>query len=202
MNRGDFLSSSIVLATATGSLSLAPVKQVFPTGARVLFQGDSITDYGRDRSSEPNQAPGLGEGYPLLVAARGLLSDPREGLRFFNRGVSGNTVPDLQARWQTDTINIRPDILSILIGVNDFWHVKLGTYAGTAADYEKNYKALLDTTRRALPNVKIVVMEPFLWNLRRRTSCVAIGVPRAPRYCVACRRAGRRDVYSAARDVR
>ena len=129
----------------------------------VLFQGDSITDAGRDRGvAAPNVATGLGTGYPLLIAAETLASQPTRELLFYNRGVSGNTVPDLQARWQTDTLDLQPDIVSILIGVNDYWHTLMGTYKGTADDYEAGYAALLQATTTALPQAELVVLEPFV----------------------------------------
>ena len=129
----------------------------------ILFQGDSITDCGRDRSvAEPNQAKALATGYPLLIAAHLLSERPEANLRIFNRGVSGNTVPDLDARWQTDALDLRPDILSILIGVNDIWHKLNGTYTGTVEQYESEYTALLDRTKSQLPGVRFVVLEPFV----------------------------------------
>ncbi len=132
-------------------------------GSVILFQGDSITDAGRDRAAaDPNVARGLGSGYPLLAAAAALATHPDRGLRFYNRGVSGNKVPDLAARWSADTVALAPDVLSILIGVNDFWH-KLGHgYTGTVQDYENQYTALLEETRRALPPVRLIVLEPFV----------------------------------------
>lgn len=129
----------------------------------ILFQGDSITDCGRDRSTTSANAGGaLGTGYPLLIAAAALEAEPERDLAFFNRGVSGNTVPDLQARWDEDAIALKPDVLSVLIGVNDYWHTRSGEYAGTAADYEAQYTALLERTRGALPHVRLVVLEPFV----------------------------------------
>ncbi|HLZ45518.1 MAG TPA: SGNH/GDSL hydrolase family protein [Gemmatimonadales bacterium] len=140
-----------------------PPRAAAKQGMVVLFQGDSITDAGRNRDSkDPNSAGALGNGYPLLVAAAVLAERAKDGLQFYNRGVSGNTVPDLQQRWTTDTLELKPDVLSILIGVNDFWH-KLGQgYTGTVQDYEQQYTALLDETRRALPNVRLIVLEPFV----------------------------------------
>ena len=134
-----------------------------PDGTVILFQGDSITDAGRDRAAaDPNVAPGLGSGYPLLAASAALAAHPDRALRFYNRGVSGNKVPDLAARWAADTVALAPDVLSILIGVNDFWH-KLGQgYTGTVRDYETQYAALLDGTRRALPRARVIVLEPFV----------------------------------------
>lgn len=132
-------------------------------GSTVLFQGDSITDGGRTRNdTKPNSGSALGTGYPLLVAAALLRRQPDAGWRFFNRGVSGDRVPELEARWTTDTIALEPSILTVLVGVNDFWHTKMGRYAGTTADYEAGYAALLERTRRDLPSVRILVLEPFV----------------------------------------
>lgn len=123
----------------------------------ILFQGDSITDAGRSRTDDR----GLGGGYPLLVAAR-LGRDHGQQYEVINRGISGNRVVDLYARWKIDCINLRPDILSILIGVNDVWH-ELGSQNGVEAPkYERIYNMLLEETRAALPNVHIMVLEPFV----------------------------------------
>ncbi len=71
-------------------------------------------------------------------------------------------MPDLQQRWTVDTVNLRPDVLSILIGVNDFWHKLDHGYNGTVQDYEQQYTALLAETRNALPRVHLIVLEPFV----------------------------------------
>ena len=134
-----------------------------PAGKVVLFQGDSITDSGRDRASaDPNRAGALGNGYPLLVTSAELAAHPTSGLKFYNRGISGNKIPDLEQRWAADTLALNPDVLSILIGVNDYWHTKTHGYTGTVADYENGFVALLRATRAALPTVKLVVIEPFV----------------------------------------
>ncbi len=133
------------------------------SGSVILFQGDSITDCGRDRAVlEPNLADALATGYPLLIASRLLGDRPEAGLQVYNRGISGNKVPDLDARWQADALDLKPDLLSILIGVNDIWHKMNGRYSGTVEDYETGYGALLDRTKRALPGVRLVVLEPFV----------------------------------------
>lgn len=134
-----------------------------PAEKVVLFQGDSITDSGRDRASaDPNRAGALGNGYPLLVTSAELAAHPTSGLKFYNRGISGNKIPDLEQRWAADTLALNPDVLSILIGVNDYWHTKTHGYTGTVADYENGFVALLRATRAALPAVKLVVIEPFV----------------------------------------
>lgn len=132
-------------------------------GRVVLFQGDSITDCGRDRDiAAANSSAALGTGYPLLIAATLLAAHPDRQLSFFDRGVSGNTVPDLDARWQGDTLALAPDVLSILIGVNDYWHTLGGDYHGTVDDYARGFAALLARTRKALPDTRFVVLEPFV----------------------------------------
>jgi lysophospholipase L1-like esterase len=129
----------------------------------ILFQGDSITDAGRDRhNADANSAPALGGGYPLIAASHVLRAHPDSGLRLFNRGVSGDKVPALQARWDADTIALKPDIVSILVGVNDFWHKLIGGYTGTVADFETQYDDLLHATRQALPDARFVILEPFV----------------------------------------
>jgi lysophospholipase L1-like esterase len=76
--------------------------------------------------------------------------------------VSGNTVADLQARWDADTLALKPDVLSILIGVNDIWHTLMGQYNGTPEKYQRGYQDLLEGTRTALPHVHLVILEPFV----------------------------------------
>src|SRR4051812_48620278 len=112
------LFSSILLATlATASASdPAPAVEsvaIFTNNARILFQGDSITDGNRGRTSDPNHI--LGHGYQFIIAAKYGAAYAEKELVFLNRGVSGNTVPDLERRWQTDTLDLKPDVLSILI---------------------------------------------------------------------------------------
>ncbi|HEU4580178.1 MAG TPA: SGNH/GDSL hydrolase family protein [Polyangiaceae bacterium] len=136
---------------------------MFAAGYRILFQGDSITDAGRDRTRrEVNDAQALGRGYAYLAAARLLADQPRQGLMIWNRGISGHRVPDLLARWQEDCLDLQPDVVSILIGVNDLWHKFDGRYTGTVADYEQGYRELLEQTRQALPRAEIVIGEPFV----------------------------------------
>jgi lysophospholipase L1-like esterase len=129
----------------------------------LLFQGDSITDADRQReNSQPNHPAAMGTGYAYLAMCRWLARYPRDQYRVFNRGISGNRVADLAARWQSDTLAFAPTILSILIGINDLWHMLDGQTKGTPADYRAEYDALLATTRRALPETRLVVCEPFV----------------------------------------
>jgi lysophospholipase L1-like esterase len=130
----------------------------------ILFQGDSITDMGRSREQgdKPNDPAGLGSGYASIAAAELLVDRPGDGLQIFNRGISGNKVFQLADRWQTDCLDLKPNVLSILIGVNDFWHTLDGKYDGTVEVYERDYRKLLIHTRQALPKTKLVVCEPFV----------------------------------------
>jgi len=133
-------------------------------GGVVLFQGDSITDAGRDRKREDNanDARAMGRGYALLAAAQ-LLADHRDpAMKIYNRGNSGNKVFQLADRWDKDCLALKPNIVSILIGVNDIWHKLGGRYDGTVEVYERDYRALLKRTRQELPKVKLVVCEPFV----------------------------------------
>jgi lysophospholipase L1-like esterase len=130
----------------------------------ILFQGDSITDCGRDRSPDvkDNDGPALGCGYAGMVAARSLADHPRLGLRFLNRGNSGHRVVDLYARWKMDAINLQPDILSILIGVNDTWHEFSSGNGVEPERYAQVYRMMLELTLQRLPDVRLVLCEPFI----------------------------------------
>jgi lysophospholipase L1-like esterase len=176
-NRRDFLKTAgagtlgmaALLAGAgcssTGQKrSVASRRGLIGTNSVVLFQGDSITDAGRDRGREKsaNDGRALGSGYAYFAAAQLLTDRPADGLKIYNRGISGNKVFQLAERWDADCIALKPDLVSILIGVNDIWHRLNGQYNGTVEVYEKDYRALLARTREALAGVKLVVCEPFV----------------------------------------
>ena len=128
----------------------------------ILFQGDSITDSGRNKEDNSfNNARVLGTGYPLLAGASLLNKFAVLNLKVYNKGISGNKVYQLAERWDKDCLEIKPDILSILIGVNDIWHKLNGQYNGTVEIYKKDYIALLERTKKALPDVKLIICEPF-----------------------------------------
>ena len=154
-------AGATTLVAATGHA--AAKKAETTMNQTILFQGDSITDAGRARdNSNPNDVGALGRGYPAMITYRLLGVHADKKLQCFNRGISGHKVPDLAARWQKDTIDIKPDVLSILIGVNDMWHARAGKYDGTVADYETGFTALLKDTREALPDTTLVICEPFV----------------------------------------
>ncbi len=160
-----FLSSGLVAALQAGSSSAAPAKKpVLKKGDVILFQGDSVTDCRRARKQQKhaNHQAAMGSGYPLFVAS-GLLGRQHEmNLKFYNRGASGNRVPHLHKRWKSDCLDLKPAVLSILIGVNDIWHKMKGKYDGTVKSYEEGYDDLLKKTRDALPETSLVICEPFV----------------------------------------
>lgn len=124
---------------------------------RILFQGDSITDVKRDRDDDRY----MGCGYPIDVAGAIGCDHPGE-YEFINRGVSGFRIVDMYAAIKRDIINLKPDILSILIGINGVWH-EITRHNGVDAEkYEKIYCMMLDEIKAALPDVKLVILEPFV----------------------------------------
>jgi lysophospholipase L1-like esterase len=128
----------------------------------VLFQGDSITELGRDKTkSAANDFGALGSGYVLLTATVLLRDYAAKNLQVHNTGISGNKVYQLSDRWDTDTLALKPNVLSIMVGVNDYWHTLSGNYKGTIDTYRTDYRKLLDRTKQALPDVKIIIGEPF-----------------------------------------
>lgn len=133
----------------------------FTPEAKILFQGDSITDGNRGRNTDPNHI--LGHGYVFIIAAKYGAALAGRNLTFINRGVSGNTVLDLEKRWQKDTLDLKHDILSILIGVNDNGHnVPLD-------QYEQVYDKLITDAKAANPKLKLVLCEPFIVNHLAKT---------------------------------
>ena len=137
-------------------------KSIFEKGDTILFQGDSITDAGRDKEKElPNNPWSFGRGYAFLAASHLLNAFPEENLTIYNRGISGNKVFQLADRWEKDCLDLKPGLLSILIGVNDYWHKRNGKYDGTVEVYENDYRKLLNRTKKALPGIQFVLCEPF-----------------------------------------
>jgi lysophospholipase L1-like esterase len=125
-----------------------------------LFQGDSITDGNRGRNNDPNHT--MGHGYAFSIASRTGARFPDRALTFYNRGISGNTVPDLLSRWQKDAMDIKPDVLSILIGVNDTAFALKQKDVEATKKYEEGYRKLLNQTRAQLPDCLVVLCEPFI----------------------------------------
>ena len=124
----------------------------------ILFQGDSITDCGRSRENDSD----MGMGYPTMVKGELGLEYPGQ-YTFLNRGISGDRIVDIYARIKADIINLKPDYMSILIGVNDVWHELGGCCNGVSAEkYEKIYGLLIEEIQEALPDIRIMILEPFV----------------------------------------
>ncbi len=126
----------------------------------VLFQGDSITDAGRTGSPDPTVS--LGGGYPYLIANLLSAAHPDWNLSFINRGVSGNRTLEMSARWKEDCLDLKPALLSVLIGINDTWRRYDENDPTSAEDYYNRLTAMLREAKEADPELKILLIEPFL----------------------------------------
>ena len=143
----------------------------------ILFQGDSITDCGRYRKATDKKEStrvffsdgrffkkktALGEGYPSIVSSQLKKLLPDE-YRYYNRGVGGDKITSVYDRMQKDIIDIKPDYMSILIGVNDVWHRYEFTGEGTTAEkFEKTYDLLLARLKSEFPELKLIIMGAFV----------------------------------------
>jgi len=131
----------------------------------VLFQGDSITDSGRDKKQTlPNNTSCMGNGYAQVAGSALLLDHADKNLQIYNKGISGNKVYQLAERWDTDCLDLKPNVLSIFVGVNDYWHTLTSGYTGTIETYRNDYIKLIERTKKALPNVKLIICEPYAIN--------------------------------------
>jgi lysophospholipase L1-like esterase len=176
MNYSDNSRRSFIKKAAMGGMMAATIPQIVAAAispvkgskitlnknSTILFQGDSITDAGRNKEENSyNNARAMGFGYAMLTGASLLEKHPALDLKIYNKGISGNKVYQLAERWDKDCLDLKPDVLSILIGVNDIWHKLGGHYDGTVETYRKDYVALLERTKMALPNVQLIICEPF-----------------------------------------
>lgn len=171
LDRRTFIKSSMTAVSATMLCANAGAEQPrantsavggynyrlpsFKKGSRLLFQGDSITDmnWGRNQSDRNHY---LGHSYVFLIAARLGVDMPEAQLDVYNRGNSGNAVGQLRTRWQKDAIDMKPDILSILIGTND-----VGRGVRPEA-FESDYRHILDASRTANAELRLVLLDPFV----------------------------------------
>ncbi|OZB90463.1 SGNH/GDSL hydrolase family protein [Paenibacillus sp. XY044] len=126
----------------------------------ILFQGDSITDGKRDRGSDLNHI--LGHSYAYIIAAKLGHEHADKQPLFINRGISGNRASDLYARWNEDALSLHPDVISILIGVNDAWRTVSGEPSGVTDRFERAYRHVLEETKEKLPETKLVLCGPFI----------------------------------------
>ena len=137
-----------------------------PANAKFVFIGDSITDAGRDASGEatPWGAPGTGRGYVSLIEAWLGATRPADRIRVVNKGTSGNTVRDLKTRWQADVLDLKPDWLSVMIGINDVWrqfdtplrvegHVRLDEYSALLSELVTRTRPLVKGLILATPYI-------------------------------------------------
>jgi lysophospholipase L1-like esterase len=130
---------------------------IIKKGSKILFQGDSITDSGRDRENDT-----LGFGYVNYISAFFQSMYPEHGCTFINRGISGNRSSDLCERWTRDCIDLRPDVLSIMIGINDTWRKFDSNDPTTDQEFYDNYRQILSRTADELGDIPIIMLEPFV----------------------------------------
>ncbi|HEU5198144.1 MAG TPA: SGNH/GDSL hydrolase family protein [Ktedonobacterales bacterium] len=123
---------------------------------RVVFQGDSVTDCGRGRFHDTD----LGNGYAMMAAAHFGAQFPEKQVQFFNRGISGDRVRDLHARWEEDCLSLQPDWVSILIGINDTWRRYDQHDPTPVAAFAATYRTMLEAT--AAQGARLIMCEPFL----------------------------------------
>jgi len=123
----------------------------------ILFQGDSITDCGREYGDN-----NLGFGYVALITAHLQANYPEMNFTIYNRGISGNRVVDLVERWDRDCIDLEPDVLSILIGINDCWRKFDANEETTASQYKEGYRSIIERAKEANPNLRLIMLEPFV----------------------------------------
>ena len=123
---------------------------------KILFQGDSITDAGRDRRNYHD----VGPGYPKYAKELIVSEFPDVDFEFFNFGISGNRTGQLFDRLYQDGIAFQPDIFSILLGINDIWHRHSSNIATTYEQIEVNYRSILERVKNET-DAKIVILAPF-----------------------------------------
>lgn len=165
MQRRKFIQS---LGGATGMSLVNESQALVPQKPLVfLFQGDSITDGNRGRNLDPNHI--MGHGYAYSVASRIGADFPDKGFTFYNRGISGNKITDLQKRWESDTLALRPDVLSVLIGINDVNGIINNAPEATSLEtFQGIYRTLLEDCRRANPEILFVLGIPFVYAVGKR----------------------------------
>ncbi|WP_207535244.1 SGNH/GDSL hydrolase family protein [Desertivirga arenae] len=131
-----------------------------------LFQGDSITDGNRGRNTDPNHI--MGHGYAFSAASRIAADFAEKDLVFYNRGISGNKVTDLQKRWEEDSIALKPDVLSILVGINDVAAViQKPESAKSPEEFKAIYHDILQRSMTANPKLLLLLGLPFVYPVGR-----------------------------------
>lgn len=133
------------------------MKIKIPQHGVYLFQGDSITDANRNRADGAS----LGSGYALMASGLYGARNPACAVKFLNRGISGDRVKNLEARWTEECLALKPDVLSILIGINDVWRRYDAKDPTSAEIFETGYRRLLERVRRET-KATVLLLEPFL----------------------------------------
>lgn len=127
---------------------------------KIVFLGDSITDMNKYREPDLDDTYKYGAGYPYVLASKFYSENPHK-YEIVNCGISGNRIVDLYARIKRDVWNLKPDVLSILVGTNDVWH-EIDFQNGVELErYENIYRTIILETKKVLPNIKIILCEPF-----------------------------------------
>lgn len=129
-------------------------------GDHIIFYGDSITDCGRDRDALPRTNMGLGNGYAQMIAARLSEQKPELRLQFTNKGIGGNRVYDLEERVERDVLSLRPELVSILIGINDVWREFDSNVPSPLEDFRASYRRILERVVGA--GCEVILLDPFL----------------------------------------
>ncbi len=132
---------------------------------KILFQGDSITDAGRDKRNYHD----MGNGYPKYASALIKEAFPDADLEFINLGISGNRTDQIFDRMYEDIVALQPDVVSILVGINDIWHRHSHHIETTDAQIAANYRAILERVKKQT-HAKIVIMAPFLLDNEEKES--------------------------------
>lgn len=172
-SRRRFIKTAGIAGALTGLASTSAFSNETKTvpkeerGLRFLFQGDSITDGNRGRNEDPNHI--LGHGYVFAIGSRIGADFPQAGFSFYNRGISGNKVPDLEKRWQKDTLDLKPDVLSLLVGINDVGAiVNKNPEAKNLNEFEIGYRNLLAQSKAQNPNILLVLGLPWVFPIGAR----------------------------------
>ena len=165
LKRRDFLKTTALTSAAVlfipGAAEAASSDIATPKkGYTFLFQGDSITDGNRTRNNDWNHV--MGHGFAYLISSRLWFDQPEKEFHFFNRGISGNKITDLSERWETDTLNLKPDLINLLVGINDTEAAVKGEKENTPQQFETDYRSVLEKTRKELPDVQLVFCVPFV----------------------------------------
>lgn len=127
---------------------------------RIVFFGDSITDGCRNKERD-DLISSLGSGFVLFAAGK-LLADNPYAYEIFNRGIGGNRSVDLYARIKKDVWELQPDVVNILVGINDIWHEQMFCNGLDVGQYEEIYRLIVEQTKKRLPNAKLILCEPFV----------------------------------------